>query len=215
MSTIYCGNDPCEAEATHLVTQPGDDKLLMPLCDTCAEAFGRGQRYPKADVSQIEDCDQERNELFKKHLPFVCRIDLSDALAWQIKGSLNETLEERALLMLSQSDDVPDLVYAWVEELVQNEERIKIRISSHDNRFLLVKISDSKDYANMTKAELAEVSGWFKARGYEDEFSNLLDAINFASAIAEAKHIELWVLEWDEDEEEWTECWEIDEREDK
>ncbi len=49
----YCSNDPCEAEATHVVSHY-DSGATTPLCRTCKEAYEWGQASPEGVVEPIE-----------------------------------------------------------------------------------------------------------------------------------------------------------------
>lgn len=42
---IYCNNDPCETEATHIVEWP--DGGVTALCRTCCQAFQLGSQYER------------------------------------------------------------------------------------------------------------------------------------------------------------------------
>lgn len=46
--TLYCANDPCENEATHIV-----ERSKTPLCYTCAEAYKWGQSNPDGTVIDL------------------------------------------------------------------------------------------------------------------------------------------------------------------
>jgi len=43
METVYCHNDPCEFEATHVIFW--NDGHITPLCQTCFNAFDLGTAY--------------------------------------------------------------------------------------------------------------------------------------------------------------------------
>ncbi len=49
----YCSNDPCEAEATHVVSHH-DSGATISLCRTCKEAYEWGQASPEGVVEPIE-----------------------------------------------------------------------------------------------------------------------------------------------------------------
>lgn len=58
MAIAYCSNSPCESWAEFVVTQPDNGNIFF-LCLTCKEAFEWGQASPEADISPIEDKEDD------------------------------------------------------------------------------------------------------------------------------------------------------------
>lgn len=61
--TIYCANDPCEAEATMIVEETG-----TPLCATCAHAFAVGQTMPKKHLRPLQPQEAEKSVRYPRAL---------------------------------------------------------------------------------------------------------------------------------------------------
>lgn len=69
--------------------------------------------------------------------------------------------------------------------------------------------AEEKEYADMTETELAEIFGRFRVG--DEEYGNLLTAINAAEKVAKEKHLEIWVEQW-LNEGGWSGVWEVDGR---
>ena len=54
--TIYCNNEPCEAEATQAFLS--EDGVRYYLCATCAQAFEWGTTYPLVTLDLIENVEE-------------------------------------------------------------------------------------------------------------------------------------------------------------
>lgn len=60
MTQVFCSNDPCEAVAVAvLITDRGTH---CPLCRTCREAFEWGQASAEAEVTDIDQYEDENDE---------------------------------------------------------------------------------------------------------------------------------------------------------
>jgi hypothetical protein len=60
MTTIFCSNESCEAEAVaYLVTDHG---TRCPVCETCRAAFEWGQESPEAEIEDIDQGDDDDGE---------------------------------------------------------------------------------------------------------------------------------------------------------
>lgn len=55
MTTIYCANDPCEAEATRVILR--ENGVAIPMCETCRGAFRWGQINSHTEIWSLCDDD--------------------------------------------------------------------------------------------------------------------------------------------------------------